>query len=252
MDRPAIAIILALALGGCTAAEIADRAVGFGGRDVGYASSPTGNAIGARSDAGASAPTAAGGEAPAASEAPAAAKRLIIYTARFELLVANAEEAMDRFLRKVEAIGGHLQLRENNAISCRVPAERFQSLVAEIPSFGAVISRSQEALDVTKEHRDLAIRIENADRQRKRLLALLEKADKMEDILKIEADLRRLTEEIEKMQAEIRSLEDRVAFSTIDILCRSSAPEARSVRSRKPNPFDWINRVGPEKLLDRY
>ena len=195
---------------------------------------------------------AAAEEAKAAGAAPAAPRRLVVYTARFELLVLNAEDSLERFIRKVEALGGYLQSRNDNAVTCRVPAERFEALVAEIPSLGAVISRSQEALDVTKDHLDLSIRIENAERQRKRLLALLDKAEKIEDILKIETDLRRLTEEIERMQGELKSLDDRVAFSAIEILFRSTAPEPRAHRSRKASPFDWINRIGPENLLGSY
>jgi hypothetical protein len=248
--------LAAAALAGCTASdEKLEWAHHTGGKDYGFVKSPVPEggmlAIMPRETL-TSLKAAALEEARAAGAAPASPKRLVIYTARFEILVASAEDALERFVRKVEALGGHLQRREDNAVTCRVPAERFQALVAEIPSFGAVISRSQEALDVTKDHQDIAIRIENAERQRKRLLALLDKAEKMEDILKIEADLRRLTEEIERMQGEIKSLEDRIAYSAIEVVFRSSAPEPRAARSRRASPFDWINRIGPENLLGRY
>jgi len=178
-------------------------------------------------------------------------RRLMVYTARFDLLVSNTAESLGVFMKKVEELGGYLQRRENFTVTCRVPAARFPSLLAEIPALGTVVSQSVSALEVTKEHADLSLRIENAGKARERLLALLEKAEKMEDILKIEAEVRRLTEEIERMKGELKLLSERIAFSTLEVTFRSTAPQARPDR-RTRSRFEWINRIGIEHALGSF
>jgi seryl-tRNA synthetase len=123
--------------------------------------------------------------------------------------------------------------------------------VAAIPSLGTVVSQSMTALEVTKEHVDLSIRIENAEKARQRLLALLEKAEKVEDTLKIETEVRRLTEEIERMKGELKLLSERIAFSAVEVTFRSAAPEVKADR-RARSRFDWINRIGVENALGNF
>lgn len=189
-----------------------------------------------------------------AQAAPAAApagdaKRLMVYTASYELLVPSVADSVRAFVDRVESLGGYLQKRENERLTCRVPAPRFRELIAAVPSFGAVIRESLAAADVTRDYLDLEIRIENAEKSRQRLLAILEKATKVEEVLAIETDLRRLTEEIERMKGELRFLADQIAFSTVSVQFRSSAPEPAPIRTRERSRFEWLNQVGVEHVL---
>jgi hypothetical protein len=176
----------------------------------------------------------------------------MIYSARFELLVANVEDALGRFLKRVEEAGGYLQSRENAAVTCRVPAAIYPKLVAEIPALGTVVSQSTKALDVTRQYYDLGLRIETAEKSRARLLEILARADKVEDILKIEAEVRRLTEEIERLKGELKLLSEEIAFSTVEVLFRTAAPEPRPVQRRTRSRFAWINQVGVERVLEGF
>ena len=187
---------------------------------------------------------------PAPAAAPAGgAKRLMIYTASYELLVPSVPDSIRAFVERVEGLGGYLQKRENERLTCRVPAARFRELIGGMASFGAVIRESLAAADVTRDYMDLEIRIENAEKSRQRLLAILEKATKVEEVLAIETDLRRLTEEIERMKGELRFLADQIAFSTVSVLFRSSAPAPTPIRGRERSRFEWLNRVGVEHVL---
>jgi Domain of unknown function (DUF4349) len=134
-------------------------------------------------------------------------------------------------------------------VRVRVPAARFVELTRSIPSFGVVVKESLQALEVTKEHRDLNLRIETAEKARQRLAVLLERADKVEDILKIEHEIRRLTEEIERLKGELRYLSDRIAYSTVAVLFRSAAPEPLPLPRRARSRFEWINEIGVEHVL---
>jgi hypothetical protein len=187
--------------------------------------------------------------APAPAPAGGETKRLIIYTATYELLVPSVPDSVRTFTERLESLGGYLQKRENEVLTCRVPAARFRELIAAIPSFGAVIRESLSAADVTRDYLDLELRIENAEKSRQRLLAILEKATKVEEVLAIETDLRRLTEEIERMKGELRYMADQIAFSTVTVVFRSSAPTPRPLPARERSRFDWINEVGVERVL---
>ncbi|HNR99336.1 MAG TPA: DUF4349 domain-containing protein [Planctomycetota bacterium] len=181
-----------------------------------------------------------------------AAKRLMVYTAKFDILVPNPEDAVDRFLARVEALGGYLETRENLFVSCRVPAAQFHALCAEVRGYGLVAKESTSAVDVTKQFMDLTVRIENAEKARERLLVLLERAEKVEDTLKIEAEIRRLTEEIERMKGELKFLSEQIAFSTIAVQFRSNAPELRPIGRRTRSRFDWVNQIGVEHVLEKF
>jgi hypothetical protein len=129
----------------------------------------------------------------------------------------------------------------------RVPAARFQDAVAELRGYGRVLNESMQASDVTREHLDLTIRLENAQKSRERLLALLQKAEKVEDMLKIEEQLRRLTEEIERMTGQLRFMNDQVAMSTIAVAFEGVTAQA-GTRRRAPSMFNWVNQIGVEPL----
>ncbi|HLU48215.1 MAG TPA: DUF4349 domain-containing protein [Planctomycetota bacterium] len=186
----------------------------------------------------------------ATADADEAPERLVVYNAALEILVAQIDAARAAFVARVEAQGGYLQKRERETVTCRVPARRFSEVIEELRGMGRVLDEMIEALDVTKEHRDLEIRLGNARRARDRLLALLERAESVDDIIAIEKELSRLTELIERLEAELDSLRDRIAYSTIRVTFRSNAPEPTSGPARQPSRFGWIRQVGLERAID--
>ena len=202
-----------------------------------------------RPDSAAGAP-----QEPAAPAQPPAGpqKRLMVYTADIDLLVSNVTDSMARFLKRVEERGGYLEERTNDAVRCRVPAEHFEKTMAELRTYGLVTQESTKALDVTRKHMDLSLRIETAEKARQRLLALLEKAEKVEDALKIESEVRRLTEEIEKLKGELRYLSEEIAFSTISARFRSNAPPPKAPFARRMSRFYWVNQLGVEHVVQQF
>lgn len=182
-------------------------------------------------------------------EAP---KRLRIYAAHLELLVAAVEDSVERFVRRVEEVGGFLEKREDASVTCRVPAIQFKEILAEVKAYGLVVRESLRATDVTKQYFDLKIRIENAEKTRERLVALLDRAEKVEDALRIETELRRLAEEIDRLKGELKYLSEQIAFSTIEVVFQTNAPPPRAMPARKRSRFDWIHRVGVEHVLEEF
>ncbi len=197
-------------------------------------------------------PATAAESGPQPAGAPEAGKRLIVYTATFGLLVANLEDAVENFMKKVEALGGYLQSRDNASLTVRVPAAQFKKLLDDLKALGIITEQSINALDVTRQFMDLSLRIDTAEKARQRLLALLERAEKVEDALKIEQEVRRLTEEIERMKGELKLLSEQIAYSTVTVRFLSSAPPPVPVWKRARSRFPWINRVGAEHVLEDF
>lgn len=175
------------------------------------------------------------------------AERMMIHRGTIGVAVARTDDAIERLLTQVRGWGGYLAERVDTRVTVRLPAARFDEAVASLRAYGRVTHESIEAQDVTKQHVDLGIRLDNARRARERLLALLEKATAVKDLLEIEGALRRLTEEIERMEGELKYLEDQVAMATLTAEFQAVLPA--SSRGRAPaSRFPWINRVGVEHV----
>lgn len=173
--------------------------------------------------------------------------RLMTYAASVHVEVARIGDAIARCRAEVERLGGWIAKRQDRVLVCRVPAAELEPFLASVRAQGRVLTESMEALDVTDQHRDLRIRLENARRARDRLLALLEQASDVEDVLAIEKELQRLTEEIERGEAELAALDERVAFSIVTVAFRAP-DDAPATRERRPSPFGWLNQVGADRV----
>lgn len=193
----------------------------------------------------AEAATKAGALAPAPTPAPpdaSGAERQVVYSAALRLVVVSAREALASIQSFAKEAGGHLQESDARSITIRVPAERFEAVVARIAALGEVLENNVRAADVTEEMLDLGIRLENLRKARERLLEHLAKSDKLEDTLKIEQELTRVTGEIEQLEGRLRYMQAQIAMSTIRVELNMSAPER--AHDGLEIPFEWVARLG--------
>ena len=129
-----------------------------------------------------------------------------------------------------------------------MPAERFREALEALGALGDVQSLSWDAQDVTEEFLDVEIRLRNARDMRERLAALLDEAIKVTDALAIEAELQRVTLEIEQLEGRRRSLADRISLATISVYFSQRAISQVPGEEYRL-PFQWLNRIGVERLL---
>ena len=179
-------------------------------------------------------------------------RRQMVYTAEFTLATGDVEQAIARFKTSVESLGGYLESRNNSKIVMRVPAARFDAVVDNMSSLGEVLTRSIQGDDVTRQHRDLGLRIETLTAARQRLLSLLRTAEKLEDTLKIEEQLRELTLQLETARGEFKGLGERVAYSRVAVDFQTNTLESARGRADKSSPFAWINQIGVDSLADAF
>lgn len=158
-------------------------------------------------------------------------ERKIIYNGSMTIKVKNLEEQTKQVIDKAKAEGGFMVSSDIDRVTVRIPAEKLNSFMDEIATFGEVESRNVYSRDVTDEYSDMGIRLENAQKARKRYLELLNQATEVSDILAIERELERLNGEIERLQGQINSYDKQVQYSSVSIYF---------IEKVKPGPVGYI------------
>jgi hypothetical protein len=173
---------------------------------------------------------------------------MLIYTANLSLAVFQVEPQLDAVERIAREAGGYLSSRQDNAITIRVPRDRFDDAIGRIEKLGDVTHRDIKAQDVTDEFVDLQARLKNAYTIRDRLNDLLSRAA-VKEALDIEKELGRVTEDIERMEGKLELLRDQMAFSTITVTFAPVAVE-RVEDATILAPFPWMKGLGLQSLLN--
>jgi Domain of unknown function (DUF4349) len=175
---------------------------------------------------------------------------LLIYQANIWLAVYEVTHVQEAVVQAARELGGYLSSMDDQSVTVRIPARRFQDGLGRVERLGDVTHRDVQATDVSEEFRDLEARLRNAEVVRERLEALLEQAVNVEEALAVHAQLTAITEAIERFKGRLRFLQDRVAFSTITVHFQ---PRPRDVDTEPDSfrlPFYWLDELGLRSLLD--
>ena len=174
--------------------------------------------------------------------------KLLIYEGRLVLAMYEVVASQERAIEIIEEMDGYVSRRTSESLILRVPAPSFRKALDELSQLGDLLDQRWTAQDVSDEVRDLDIRLQNARNLRDRLELLLDQAESVEDALKIEAELERITLEIERIRGQLLSFEDRIAYSTIEVLFQqlqiTEVPDDRFLL-----PFRWLDQLGLESLF---
>lgn len=199
-----------------------------------------------RNDAGQTAPAQPDTGVATGSE-PKLAGPMLIYRATLNMAVFETRKAIDAVEKLAKDSGGYLVSREDQRITIRVPARKFDGTLDQIAKLGDLLHRNVNVQDVTAEYTDLAIRMRNLEVMRERLEILLKKADKVEDALAVERELERVTSEIERLKGRLKLLQELVSFSTITVEFQPRPVD--HIDSKVTLPFPWLNQLGLGDLL---
>ena len=173
---------------------------------------------------------------------------MLLYTAQITMAVFEVKKALAAVEDLGRDMGGFLARRDDQTITIRVPAARFDEAVARLEKLGDMIHRNVTAEDVTEEFNDLEVRLKSARAVRDRLEQLLGKAAKVEESVLIERELERVAGEIERIEGRMKFLKDRAAYSTITVSFQARRSE--TLGSRKFNlPVPWLYELGLSRLL---
>ncbi|GAA2045541.1 hypothetical protein GCM10009819_36190 [Agromyces tropicus] len=110
----------------------------------------------------------------------------------------------------------------------RIPAERFDDVLADLRELGEVDAVQLEASDVTQQKQDLDSRIQSLQTSVDRLRTLLAQADDVSDLIAIESELTTRQAELDSLRTQRDFLADQVDYSTltVELLSEGLAPEA--------------------------
>ena len=245
-----LAAVLAASLAGCTAGsgtsqsspDIGVPVPADGGSTADEGSADEGTAGGESGGLPGAAPDRSGG-GDGGGSAEDGADRDVVTTGTITLTVRRPAEAAEGVTDVVEAAGGRVEARVEQAptpsdggratLTVRVPSAAFSAALEDLKDLGRVESVNLTATDVTSRSRDLDARIRGLQTSVDRLLGLLTTSADTDALLKVESALAERQTELESLQSERQSLADAVALTTVTVQLLSAgiAPD--------PEPEDF-------------
>jgi hypothetical protein len=184
---------------------------------------------GSSSSSGGSGSGAGAAAAPAAG-ATSSGDRPVVTTATASVSVKNPAAGAQRVSELVEAAGGRVDERTEQAGSgtngtdgaaadlvVRVPADALTKLLADLKHVGDVANVSVSRSDVTTKTVDLDARISALQTSVARLQTLMDHAASTADLLTAEKALSERQENLESMQSQRALLADQVQLSTLTV-----------------------------------
>ena len=108
-------------------------------------------------------------------------ERKIIYNGSISIEVKKLAEQTKQVIEKAKAQGGCMVNSDIDRVTIRIPAEKLNSFMDEIETFGKLENRNVYSQDITDEYSDMEMRLDNAEKARKRYLELLEQAKEVSD-----------------------------------------------------------------------
>ena len=141
----------------------------------------------------------------------------VIFSAYLSLKVKNIDTANAKIVSIAKKYNGYVQELGTYSSTIRVKSDNLNDAVKEIELLGKITRKNISGQDVTDDYLDYQIRLENAEKARKRYLELLEKAENVEAAVKVEKELERLNETIELIKGKMNRINHLSDFSTITI-----------------------------------
>lgn len=176
----------------------------------------------------------------------AVAGEKIIYTAYLSLETKDYDTARAGLEQALAEAGGWMEnSSESNSsdntrslsMTLRVPEENYESFLEAAGQTGSVVTRSEQADDVTAQYTDVAGRIANLEGQRDRLRELQATAETLSDLLDIEAQLSEVQYQLESWQSQLDWYDDQIASCTVTVTLRE-------VESYTPTGGSFLTRLG--------
>ncbi|MBL4577492.1 MAG: DUF4349 domain-containing protein [Flavobacteriales bacterium] len=143
--------------------------------------------------------------------------RKVITNAKMVMTVDDRDSAiteLDGIARKYD---GYLNEAGTYRTVIRVKSDQLSDALEDVSSLGKVVSRHIYSEEVTDQYEDLYIRLDNAEKSRKRYLELLNMANTVSQALLVEHELERLNRTIDLLKGKINRMSHLTAYATITI-----------------------------------
>jgi len=163
----------------------------------------------------------------------------IIKTGEVGLEVDNVASVMAQVRGIADALGGYVggsqagTLEDSATLTLRVPADRFEELLARLHELESVevVSESTTEEDVTRQIVDLEARIRNLQASEASYRALLDRAERIDDVLSVQARLDEVRGQIEQLQGQLQTVEGQADLSTLTVTIIPRGEPVEAVQS---------------------
>ncbi|MER7762609.1 DUF4349 domain-containing protein [Streptomyces sp. NPDC097619] len=188
---------------------------------------------------GAKGPTAA----PGGTARPPQPRAHIIRTGSVSVEAKDAQAALTAARAAAVDAGGYVgneaTRREESGrvvseLTLRVPADRFDTVLAGLEGGGRLLSRKVTAQDVTRQVVDVASRVKSQQASVIRVREMMERASALSDVVMLEGELSRRQSELEALLAQQEGLKDQTTLATITLSV--SEPVKEPVREEESGP----------------
>ncbi|MEU0198083.1 MULTISPECIES: DUF4349 domain-containing protein [unclassified Streptomyces] len=240
---PALAALFlaaSLALTGCSAGG--EDSAGSTAADRGYAGPEAGAKEAAPGSAGSG--TGSGARSGSRATAPPKLTASVIRTASLTVQVKDVPKALEEARTRTENAGGYVgnettttdaKGRERTRVVLRVPAEKYDEVLAGLEGAGKLLDRSAKAEDVTDQVVDVESRITSQRASVARIRELMDRATKLSDVVTLEGELSSRQADLEALLARQASLKDRTSLATIT-LSLSETPVKKPEKKEEGDP----------------
>ena len=167
-------------------------------------------------------------------------ERKTITSVDISMEVDNASRTVDDIIVMATAAGGYVSgssvydsfygdtSRQEGYVTVRIPSQNYTAFVRDVENLGEVNSKSITGTDVTEEYIDLEARLNNLQKQEKRLTEILNISNTVEEVLSVEKELERVRGEIDSLTGRLQYLNNRIDFATINIRVTEPIPITHS------------------------
>lgn len=180
--------------------------------------------------------------------------RKIVKTVELNLETLEFEKTVAEIEAKVKGIGGYIEnshvsgseinyrgtVQRNASFSLRVPAEKIDAFTDSVSENVNVLSRSDNARDITDTYYDTAARIESLEIQEERLTEMLKDAKELQYMLEVERELANVRYQLESYLSQLKRFDSQVSMSTVSIYLQ----EVVKYEPVVTQPKSFLERVG--------
>jgi hypothetical protein len=199
-------------------------------------------------------PAASGGSGPTTEEPGGEAaliEQRIIKTGEVGIEVDNIAAMLARVRAMAVELGGYVggsqagTLGESASVTVRVPAARFDELLARLHELEGtkILSEATREQDVTRDIVDLEARIRNLQASEASYRVLLERAEKIDDILAVQSRLDDVRGQIEQLRGQLQTITGQADLSTLTVTLVPRSEPVEAVQANWDPGATWKSAV---------
>lgn len=154
--------------------------------------------------------------------------RMLIRTYTCSLETTDFQSVISSIDDQVKANGGYYESSNitgtgtNNDfrrayMTIRVPADKLNDIIDELPTYATIISSSESCEDVTLSYADTEARIESLRIEQETLNTLLSEATDLDTIIILQNELTNVRYQIESYESQLRALGNLVEYATLNV-----------------------------------